>query len=175
MNTLKSACVVMATCIALLLPALPRAWSDEPATTQPAKTAQAATSRPDPEWTAKQQDIRKLMDLTNAGNMGVQVASQMIDQMRSTWPQVPNQFWDDFKRDMNPGTLVDLVVPIYDHHFTHDDIKQMISFYDSPVGRKVTAESGAIMRESMDVGAEWGALLSQQIMDRLRDHGYTKA
>jgi hypothetical protein len=135
----------------------------------------APTTRPDPlEDAGKESDIRKLLALTKAGEIGTQVASQMIEQMRGSMPQVPDQFWEDFKRGMDPNSLIDLIIPIYSRHFTHDDIRQMIAFYDSPLGRKMTSELPAIMQESMQVGSQWGAALSRQIMERLKDHGYLK-
>jgi hypothetical protein len=141
----------------------------------PASASSSATTQPIFEAASKEADIHKLLVLTNAGQIGVQVVNQMIEQMRGGFPQVPNEFWDNFKRDTDPKQLEEMVVPIYSKHFSHDEIRQLIAFYESPLGRKVIGEMPGIMRESMDVGSQWGALLGQQIMDRLRDKGYLKA
>jgi hypothetical protein len=37
------------------------------------------------------------------------------------------------------GGLMDRVVPLYDKHYTHGEIRSLIQFYESPLGKKVTA------------------------------------
>jgi hypothetical protein len=70
-----------------------------------------------------------------------------------------------------------LIAPIYDQHFTHAEIRQMISFYESPLGRKISATLPQIQQESLDVGQQWGERLgerlSRRVNQRLNQHGYT--
>lgn len=37
---------------------------------------------------------------------------------------------------------------VYMKTYTHDDIKEMMKFYDSPIGKKITAKSGELMEKS---------------------------
>ena len=48
--------------------------------------------------------------------------------------------------------------------YTKEDIKAMIAFYDSPVGKKITAKSGEVAKASMAAGQEWGATLQPMMM-----------
>jgi hypothetical protein len=41
------------------------------------------------------------------------------------------------------------MLPAYQHHFTHGEIQQLISFYSSPVGKKLLTEMPAILSEYM--------------------------
>jgi hypothetical protein len=45
--------------------------------------------------------------------------------------------------------IIDDMVPLYQHHFTHDEIVQLTAFYSTPVGQKVLNEMPALMKEYM--------------------------
>lgn len=118
---------------------------------------------------AKEQDIRKLMQMTGSANMGLQVMDNMIAQFKKMMPQVPNEFWTDFRNEINAKELTDLIVPIYARHFSHDDIKQLIAFYNTPIGKKLIALQPQIMQESMAAGQKWGAKIGQRAMKKIQD------
>jgi hypothetical protein len=119
--------------------------------------------------TAKQQDIPKLMELTGAAKVGQQIAAQMIPMFKQGNPQVPQKFWDDVMKEFDAKSMIDLVVPIYDKHLTHDDVKGLIAFYQSPLGRKMTSVMPQIAQESMQVGQQWGMQIAQRVQKRLEE------
>jgi hypothetical protein len=121
---------------------------------------------------AKQKDIRKLLELSGSGQIGMQVARQMVESFRTSMPSVPAAFWDDFLKEARGEDLIDLVVPVYDRHLSHDDIKQLIVFYESPTGRKFVSVLPDITRDSMAAGQKWGEQLGQSVMKRLQEKGY---
>ena len=54
-----------------------------------------------------------------------------------------------FKNEIQFKDLVETVyLPIYRKHFTEQEIIELIQFYNSPVGKKLSALSPAIMQES---------------------------
>ncbi len=128
----------------------------------------------DDDAAAKQRDIRRLLDLTGSGKLGVRVAGQMIDQFRTLHPNVPGEFWDEFKKEIKPDELNELVVPIYEKHFNHDDILELIRFYQSPVGQKLTTALPQITQEAMTAGQQWGQNLARKCQQRLKEKGYVQ-
>jgi uncharacterized protein len=116
---------------------------------------------------AKQRDIRRLLELTGSAQLGQQVIKQMMDTFKRTSPDVPESFWDEMTKEFDPGTMIDLVVPIYDKHLTHEDIKGLIAFYESPVGRKMTSVLPVIAQESMQAGQQWGMDVARRVQQRL--------
>jgi hypothetical protein len=42
------------------------------------------------------------------------------------------------------------MIKIYDKHFTHDEIKELITFYESPVGKKMLEKTPEITKDLMD-------------------------
>ena len=132
--------------------------------------ATTAVAKPDAAE-AKRADIRKLMELTGAGTMGKQVADQMLLTLSQTMPDVPAEVWKSFGDALNAQELVDMVVPIYEKHFSHDDIKAIIAFYQSPAGKRMIRAMPAITQESMIEGQRWGEKAMQRIMTELQSKG----
>jgi hypothetical protein len=129
----------------------------------------AMSQAPGASTEAKRQDIRKLMELTGAAKIGQQMAAQMIPMFKQSNPQVPQKFWDNVMKEFDAKSMIDLVVPIYDKHLTHDDVKGLIAFYQSPLGRKMTSVMPQIAQESMQVGQQWGMQVAQRIQKRLEE------
>lgn len=69
--------------------------------------------------------------------------------------------------------LIERQVPIYQAHFTHAEIKQLLAFYSSPIGRKMVSDSNELMRDSIGVSQKWGHDLSAEIRQRI-DAALTK-
>lgn len=122
----------------------------------------------------KQDDIRALMELTGAGRMGAQFVDQIVASLKQTYPDVPDRFWQAFAAGINTDKLVEKLVPVYDKHLTHDDVRQVIEFYRSPVGRKMIAVLPQISRDSMKIGEAWGREIAEQAAARIEKEGYAK-
>jgi len=122
----------------------------------------------------KIKNIRKIMELTGSGRLGVQVIQNMVGSFRTTYPNVDPTFWDDFLKEVKPEDLVNMVVPVYDRNFTDAEIDGMLAFYSSPVGQKVLSKLPVVLQESMQVGQTWGQELSKKIMQKLQQKGYIK-
>ena len=120
----------------------------------------------------KVRDIRRLLDLTGAGNLGGQVMDQLLGSFKQSNPAVPARFWDDLRGELDAGQLTELVVPIYDRHLSHDDVRQVIAFYESPAGRKLISVQPQIVAESMKAGQDWGRAAAERILRRMKEQGY---
>jgi hypothetical protein len=116
---------------------------------------------------AKQADIQKLMNLTGAGNLGMQAMDQMIASMKGAMANVPDKFWTEFRKEVNADELVTLILPVYDKHLSHAEIKELIKFYETPVGRKMISVMPAITAESMQVGQQWGMHVAMRAKQKL--------
>lgn len=120
----------------------------------------------------KQRDIRRLMVLTGAGDLGIQVTDQMLASFKESLPQVPDTFWQEFRKDINANALIDLCVPVYEKHLSHSDIKEMIRFYETPAGKRVVKALPLITQESMLAGQKWGQDIAQKAVEKLQKSGY---
>ncbi len=122
---------------------------------------------------ARYGEIRHMLDLSGAGNMGVQMMGQIMGSFKRAMPQVPAEFWDKFAKKVNSDEMIELIVPIYAKYLTDEDVKGIIVFYESPVGKKFTKVQPQIVRESYAVGQQWGMKIGQQVMQELQAAGYS--
>jgi uncharacterized protein len=118
--------------------------------------------------------IKKLLDLTGSGKLGVQVVQTMITSFKQNTESVPDKFWDEMAKEINADTMVSMVIPVYEKYYTDEEILQMIAFYETPVGKKVIATLPFIMKESMEIGQEWGKQVGEKVYLRLKEKGYLK-
>lgn len=127
-----------------------------------------ALAEPPAKLSPKLQDIHKLMEITGAAALGAQVMQQLIPTFRQSMPNVPQKFWDDFSKEANPNELVDRVAVIYDKYLTHEEVRQIIKFYETPVGKKLVSVLPQVTQESMVVGQNWGRELGERVVKRLQ-------
>lgn len=129
---------------------------------------------------AKRSDIRKLIDVTGGSQIASRFAAAMTQQMFSTLkaerPDVPDRALAVMQRELSalfnekvdaPGGLIDDVVPIYSKYFSHAEIKELLAFYQSDVGRKAIAVLPQVVNESMLAGQRWGESMGPEIQRRV--------
>ena len=117
---------------------------------------------------ASEKQVRELMDVFGVSNMFGQMNAQMAGMMGQRLPCVPAGYWGGFLDDKGMKELTDRMVPIYQRHFSSEDIDGMLAFYRSPLGRKVIAEMPATMAEAMQAGQQWGAERGQAMVAELQ-------
>jgi len=157
----------MRACVALLAFALLLTCGSILAAEKPAEEKQPVQTM-DP---AKKADIQKLLDLSGSGEMGIDAMNRMIGGFRKSMPNVPEEFWTSFMKEVSKDDLLNLVIPVYDKHLTHDEIKELIKFYESPIGKKLISVNPQIMKESMAAGEEWGRKIAERVLKKLQDQG----
>lgn len=120
------------------------------------------------EATTKEQDIRQLLELTGSLKLAEQIMDQMMAAFQQNAPGIEKEFWDGFRAEIDTEELVQMTVPIYDKHFTHEEIRGMIAFYHTPLGAKLIEKLPAIAQESMAAGMKWGEEIGQKAVARLQ-------
>ena len=123
--------------------------------------------------TTKTEQIRELLEVTGSGDLGIQVMRTMTEQMRQSVPNVPSEWWDKFMEKIDPEELSELVIPIYEKHFTEAEIVAMLEFYRTPVGRSIISKMPAVTQESMVAGQIWGTKIAREVVEELERDGYT--
>jgi hypothetical protein len=70
--------------------------------------------------------------------------------------------------DGRVSELVDQTAKIYATHFTEQELKDMLAFYQSPLGKKMIVEEPKALDESMQSAATWADNLSEDVMAKMR-------
>lgn len=124
-----------------------------------------------------QSDIVRLLKITGAEaigiQMGVAVTNHMIDSLVKQDPEIPPNAVASIKDEISiviaeeMPKLMTEIVPIYAKHFTQEEIKGLIAFYSTPLGKKSIEAMPAVMNECMQAGQEWGKSISPRLISRL--------
>jgi hypothetical protein len=140
---------------------------------QPAPAAGPADQPPkiDP---AKTADIRQLMEVVGVKALMIQMMDTMGDTIRplmtNALPQgeyrekLVDLFFVKFKSKADTQQLLDSIVPLYDKHFSAEEIKGLIQFYQTPLGQKTAKVMPELMAESQEQGRKWGETLGRESM-----------
>ena len=75
-------------------------------------------------------DILKMLKLSGADKLGEQVFQQMITSLRPLAPNVPEEFWTQINQEFDMNKMIDLLIPVYAKHLTHEDVQAAIAFYE---------------------------------------------
>ena len=126
----------------------------------------ALAEEPSPE------QVRRLLDVMDSGDLGIQMMATMVDQFRMMMPEVPAEYWEEFMARAKAEDLDALVAPIYQRHFTEEEIVAMTEFYASPIGQVVLSKLPVVLEESMAAGQVWGEQLFNDLIHDLTEQGY---
>jgi hypothetical protein len=129
----------------------------------------------------KAADIRRLMALVNTEEMAGGMMGAMTEQIRpvvvSSLPpgeyreKLVDLFLEKFRSKADMKSLLDLLAPIYDRYLSDEEIRGLIVFYQTPLGKKTLAVMPKVMAESQDEGRKWGETVGRQAMqDVLSEH-----
>ena len=159
-------------CLAFAYPAI--AQSSKPAPTESPKKQGSADSLEPKISNAKAADIRKLMELAGTTTLVNQMMAGMEENVK---PMVSNSlppgeyrerlvdyFFEKFNQKASAPQLLELIVPIYDKYYTHEEIRGLMEFYQTPLGKKMLATLPQLVADSQAIGQKWGADLGQESM-----------
>ena len=91
-----------------------------------------------------------------------------IDQMTSMLGVTLN---DDEKVEFTNdvmSSLIEMLVPVYQKHFTEQDLKDAIDLFKTPIGKKISEKSPIIAQESMQASMQWGMELSTKLQKYMK-------
>ncbi|SEW52169.1 DUF2059 domain-containing protein [Chitinophaga arvensicola] len=123
---------------------------------------------------SKDQKIKELMEVTGSGKLGAQISHQLMSSFQTQFPEVPAEFWEKAKAQVKPEEIINLSIPIYAKYYTEEEIVELLKFYKTPIGQKVIQVTPQLMTESMEAGRSWGKKLAENIIQELKEKGYTR-
>lgn len=144
-------------CICFLLPAIPALGQARPTTAE----------------------IETLLHLNGSvaiiSQLGPVMAEQVIAAMRKANPALParadavvsNVVETYVQEQAAHDTVTNFLVPIYRKYFTENDVKQLIGFYRTPIGRKFAQVTPPISFESTLAGQQWAESIAPGLQAKL--------
>lgn len=135
----------------------------------------------------RRQNLRRLMEVTKATDLGTQVIGESIAQIKTNLERLPPEvrskispemmqrmlsvFEEELRREFTAEKMVEFISSIYEKHLTDEDIKGLIVFYETPLGRKMTDVLPQIMREAYEVGVRLGEKAAARAIQKLQAEG----
>ena len=125
---------------------------------------------------AFRRDIGRLLTAMKIIEQEKNSLEPIIENFKRAAPQVPNGVWDEMRREIKveftDEMIVDTYAPIFARHFTPGDVKALIGFYESAVGRKLTGEMPLIQMEAFMEGIKRGEKIGERLRQKLKAKGY---
>ncbi|ASB49281.1 DUF2059 domain-containing protein [Alkalitalea saponilacus] len=120
-------------------------------------------------------EIKRFLEVNGSSAAYDMMFDQLSMQLKQMAASAPDSVWEDIKLNIFEPKLKDLnqlTGAMYLKHFTVEEIKEMIAFYESPVGKKLAGLTTQITMESMGVSQQWAMEVFQKMQQHLTDAGY---
>jgi len=122
----------------------------------------------------KEKEIRNLLEVTGAVKAVSGMKTQMIAQFRTTFRDVPESFWDEFAKELDADKLINLMLPVWDKHFSLEDLRSANTFYATPAGKRLAEKTPVVTSEAFEIGRIWGEEKGKLVVERLKKKGLLK-
>ncbi len=130
---------------------------------------------------AKDADIRKLLELTNANALMAQSVENMEKNIKPMMAKalpagdyqekLLDLFFERFRSKLDLQKLLDLAVPLYDKYLSDEEIKGLIQFYQTPIGQKALKVLPQLTAELAGAGQKMGETIGREsMMEILAEH-----
>jgi hypothetical protein len=127
----------------------------------------------------KAANIQRLLKLVGAESMQNTMIDQIMGMLKPMFTanapadeatlKMLNRLSDLMTEEFRKSNFSSIAPELYDKYFTNDEIKGMIAFYESPLGRKTIQVLPALTSESMSRGQKLGEQAGQRAFARLLD------
>ena len=120
---------------------------------------------------------RQIVEIKGANAIFEPMIRGVVEKVKDMFMQT-NFMWS---KDLNEAAAVvnkdyasrinevyDTTARIYASHFTEAELKSILSFYQSPLGKKMLTEEPKALDESMASAGKWADSLSDEVLSKMR-------
>lgn len=130
---------------------------------------------------ATEADIRQLMDLVGTKAIVTRMMTNMEDSMKplllNAFPpgqyreRLVQLFMEKFHTKVNADSLMDVSIPIYAQYLSDDEVKQLIQFFQTPLGQKWISVLPQVQAGVQPKARAWGERMGREsMMEVLQEH-----
>jgi hypothetical protein len=139
--------------------------------TAPAALAQAPSA-------AAMATAKQLVDITGATTLFSPLIAGVVEQSKLLYLQQNpmlqkdlNEIAEKMRNDLKPrfAEVTDEVARQYAEHFSEQELKDILAFYQSPAGKKLLIEQPKVVNGSMQFAQDWANKLSTEVTAKMRD------
>lgn len=125
---------------------------------------------------AYEEAMIKMLEVSKSMDAMKQMAPQIIAMVKQQAPDAPQEFWDDLEVAMVAmyGNIIKAMIPVYQKHLSLEDIQGIITFYETPIGKKLASSNVIIATESMPIAQKIAMETMQELIIKATTKGYIK-
>jgi len=121
---------------------------------------------------------KELLEIKGAENMLGPIVPGVVETAKNTLLQTnPNLGKDlnevavQLRTELTPraAEVIQEFVTLYAQRFTEAELKQVVTFYRSPLGKKLLTDEPALMDQGFRQAQSWANRLSEQVIVRFRE------
>ena len=115
-----------------------------------------------------EKQVAKMLEMTHTMDAMKQIFPQMTAMLKQQLPQAPDEFWKELDASMNGmyDKMIKAVIPVYKKYLTLDDLKEIIKFYETPVGKKLSEMNPKATAEILPIAQQIGMQTMQELMQK---------
>lgn len=108
---------------------------------------------------AFKKDVVHYLEVSGQSNTFKMITKDLVNN-------IPEAKKAEFQKELDASIndLMSKMAEMYMSEFTHDEIKALLKFYESPVGKKLTDKTEVLYTKGQIVGQEWGMGLQTMMM-----------
>ena len=119
----------------------------------------------------------RLVEQTNMSDMFVELAEAFMqpyfenhEDSDVTDLSQPNRLREVFENEVRMGEdeLKWMLAGIYARHFTENELREIVNFFDSPAGTAWLHKRLLIQTESEQLGLEWGKMVTERVFQKTK-------
>lgn len=127
---------------------------------------------------ASMQIAKQLIDVTGATGLFTPLIAGVVEQAKNLYLQQNpslakdlNEIADKMRKNLQPrfAEVTNEIAKLYATHFTEQELKAILAFYQSPAGKKMLAQQPIVVDSSMKYAQDWANKLSEQVTTKMRD------
>lgn len=126
---------------------------------------------------AYQAAMTKMLEVSKSMDAMKQIAPQITALLKQqSNGQLPDQALKEIETEMIAmyDRMIQAMIPVYQKYLSLEDIKGIIAFYESPVGKKLAESNTKIAVEIMPIAQQIGMETMQKLAKNLEEKGYIK-
>ena len=100
--------------------------------------------------------------IESAKNSLVPTNPQLQQQLNEVAAQLRREF------DPKRAEILNEVAKVYAQRFTEPELKEIVAFYKTPIGKKMIIEEPIALDQSLKVAQAWATRFSDEVLERFR-------
>ncbi|MDQ1266495.1 MAG: uncharacterized protein QG635_1647 [Bacteroidota bacterium] len=125
-----------------------------------------------PDSTLVDSEITRLMEYLRVSMSPVEHKRRVLSQLIERFPKVPAQFWAKYDIEFDIEEVERQRVQVMRKYFTDAELKQLVAFYDTPLGQKINKTMENVFKELAEREINWDKDFQMKILMKIKEAGY---